>query len=105
MGTDTAWASRYTENSQGNCEKPPRSATMDGTAVATIVESSATSDVASISDAKIGPRSERRPTAAVTVASPFLIRNLTQANRPLWIALPVGRQPAVPVGGRPSSAV
>src|SRR5664279_757404 len=62
-GTETAWASRYTENSQGNWENPPRSATIEGTAVATMVESSATREVASISEIRIGPRSERKPTA------------------------------------------
>src|SRR5664279_569010 len=62
-GTETACASRYTENSQGNWENPPRSATIEGTAVATMVESRATNDVASISEIRIGPRSERKPTA------------------------------------------
>src|SRR5919107_5209870 len=49
------------ENSQGNCENPPSSRTTDGTAVARMVESMATSAVASITESRIGPRSLRRP--------------------------------------------
>ena len=63
-GTDTAWASRYTENSQGNCAKPPTSRTIDGTAVARIVASMAMRPVDTMSASRMGPRSERRPTAA-----------------------------------------
>src|SRR6478735_12391406 len=62
MGTDTASASRYAEKSQGKEEKPPTSRTIDGTAVATMVESMATSPVDSIKAMRIGPRSERNPT-------------------------------------------
>src|SRR6185312_3566780 len=50
------------ENSHGNCEKPPRSFTMEGTAVARMVESIATRPVVSMSAMRIGPRSERKPT-------------------------------------------
>lgn len=38
LDTETAWASRYAENSQGNDSNPPSSRTIDGTAVATMVE-------------------------------------------------------------------
>ena len=70
-GVVTAVVSRYTENSHGKCENPPRSRTTDGTAVAMIVLSSATSPVASITDASTGPRSDRSPTPrrSVKVAS------------------------------------
>src|SRR6185312_7110085 len=50
------------ENSQGNWAKPPRSLTMDGTAVARMVESIATRPVDSMSAMRMGPRSERKPT-------------------------------------------
>jgi hypothetical protein len=50
------------ENSQGNWANPPRSFTIDGTAVARMVESIATSPVLSMSAMRIGPRSERKPT-------------------------------------------
>src|SRR6478735_2207893 len=62
MGTDTACASRYAEKSQGKEEKPPTSRTIDGTAVATMVESMATSPVDSIRAMRMGPRSDRNPT-------------------------------------------
>jgi hypothetical protein len=62
MGTETAWASRYAENSHGNEENPPTSRTIDGTAVATMVESIATRPVDSIKAMRMGPRSERNPT-------------------------------------------
>ena len=64
IGTDTAWASRKIEKSHGNCAKPPRSLTIEGTAVARMVESMATSPTLSMTDSRIGPRSERRPTSA-----------------------------------------
>ena len=64
IGTETAWASRKIENSQGNCANPPRSSTIDGTAVARMVESSATSPTLSITPSRIGPRAERSPTSA-----------------------------------------
>src|ERR671933_1867988 len=50
------------ENSQGNCAKPPTSRTIEGTAVAMTVESIATRAVASMTAARIGPRSDRSPT-------------------------------------------
>ena len=50
------------ENSHGNDEKPPRSATIVGTAVARIVESIATRLVVIMIAMRIGPRSERKPT-------------------------------------------
>ena len=62
----TAWVNRYIENSHGNWVKPDSSATIDGTAVARMVESSATSAVDSISEISTGPRSERKPTAAAS---------------------------------------
>src|SRR5215218_2522277 len=62
MGTETAWASRYAEKSHGNDSNPPKSRTIDGTAVATMVESMATSPVDSIRAIRMGPRSERNPT-------------------------------------------
>ena len=64
IGTETAWASRKIENSQGNWANPPRSSTIEGTAVARMVESRATSATLSITEPRIGPRSERRPTSA-----------------------------------------
>ncbi len=64
IGTDTAWASRKIEKSHGNWAKPPRSSTIEGTAVARMVESMATSPTLSMTDSRIGPRSERRPTSA-----------------------------------------
>ena len=60
--TDTAWASRYTENSHGNCANPPTSPTIDGTAVARIVASMAIRPVDTMRASRTGPRSERRPT-------------------------------------------
>ena len=66
-GTDTAWASRKIEKSHGNCEKPPMSATIEGTAVARIVASMATRPVESMSAMSTGPRSERNPTAVCSV--------------------------------------
>src|SRR6185369_10147175 len=62
--TDTAWASRYTENSHGNWANPPTSRTIDGTAVARIVASIAMRPVDTMRASRTGPRSERRPTAA-----------------------------------------
>ena len=56
IGTETAWASRKIENSHGNWEKPPRSSTIEGTAVARMVESRATRATLSITDPRIGPR-------------------------------------------------
>src|SRR5689334_18522088 len=50
------------ENSQGNCENPPRSLTTDGTEVAMMVLSRATSAVLSMRAVSTGPRSERKPT-------------------------------------------
>src|SRR4051794_39193503 len=52
------------ENSQGNWVNPPKSVTIAGTAAARIVESMATRAVESITAARIGPRSLRRPTPA-----------------------------------------
>ena len=43
----TAWARTYAEKTQANSEKPPRSRTMAGMAVATIVESIAARLIAS----------------------------------------------------------
>src|SRR4051794_8923000 len=62
-GTVAACASRYTENSHGNCRNPPSSCTIDGTAVETTVWSRATSAVDSITAISTGPRSDRRPTS------------------------------------------
>src|SRR5207342_1563583 len=52
------------ENIHGNDVNPPRSETTDGTAVARIVASIATSPMLSITASRIGPRSLRRPTEA-----------------------------------------
>src|SRR6476469_9950273 len=52
------------ENSHGNDVNPPRSETTDGTAVARIVASIATSPMLSITASRIGPRSLRSPTSA-----------------------------------------
>ena len=52
------------ENSQGKWAKPPRSFTIDGTAVARMVASIAISPTLSMTDSRMGPRSDRRPTAA-----------------------------------------
>src|SRR3954453_21605346 len=52
------------DNIQGNDVKPPRSVTTDGTAVARMVESMATSPMLSITASRIGPRSLRSPTSA-----------------------------------------
>src|SRR5580765_2509519 len=65
--TDTAWASRYTENSQGNSANPPTSRTIVGTAVARTVVSIAMRPVATMMASSTGPRSERSPTAARAV--------------------------------------
>src|SRR5690349_17707717 len=53
------------ENSQGNWVKPPTSCTMEGTAVAMIVLSSATRPVVSIRAPRTGPRSDLNPTPSV----------------------------------------
>ena len=52
------------EKSHGNELNPPRSLTMDGTAVARIVESMATRPVVNMRAIRMGPRSERNPTPA-----------------------------------------
>src|ERR1700712_3969518 len=70
------------ENSHGNSEKPPRLRTTDGTAVAMIVESRATSDVANISEIRIGPRDERNPMPSARSAG--LVDVLTGRFR-LWV--------------------
>src|SRR3954453_2879424 len=49
------------ENSHGNWVKPPTSCTIEGTAVAMIVLSRATSPVVSISAPRTGPRSDLKP--------------------------------------------
>ncbi len=69
IGTETAWASRKIENNHGNCANPPRSSTIEGTAVARMVESRATSATLSITEPRIGPRSDRRPTSARVIVS------------------------------------
>ena len=55
IGTETAWASRKIENSQGNWAKPPRSLTIEGTAVARMVESMATSPTLSMTEQQDRP--------------------------------------------------
>src|SRR6476646_3338547 len=77
------------ENSQGNCEKDPRSPTIEGTAVARIVASRATSAVDSISAMSTGPRSDRSPTAAGF--SGFWVAVISGANPPGASLLPEGR--------------
>src|SRR5262245_6779670 len=52
----TAWASRYAVNTQLNREKPPRSATIDGMAVATMVLSTAAMKMAIKAAARTNPR-------------------------------------------------
>src|SRR5215211_9060752 len=52
------------ENSQGKCAKPPRSFTIDGTAVARMVASIAISPTLNMTDSRMGPRSDLKPTAA-----------------------------------------
>src|SRR5687768_2582124 len=52
------------ENSQGKWAKPPRSFTIDGTAVARMVASIAISPTLNMTDSRIGPRSDLKPTAA-----------------------------------------
>src|ERR1700753_2654257 len=60
------------EKSQGNSEKPPISLTIEGTAVAMIVESTATRAVASITAMRTGPRSDRKPTLfELATTSPY----------------------------------
>jgi len=54
---------------------------MDGTAVATIVESSATNDVLSISAIRIGPRSDRKPTAPAAAGAGVFIPGPFPAGR------------------------
>src|SRR4051794_3253434 len=104
--TDTVWASRYTENSHGNCVYPPMSRTIEGTAVARIVASIAMRPVDTMRASRIGPRSERRPTPArageVTIrdksrgAAPHS-RDGSLATVPTfdhdWITTPDGRSP------------
>src|SRR3954465_474732 len=77
------------EKSQGNCEKDPRSPTIEGTAVARMVASRATSAVDSISAMSTGPRSDRRPTAAGF--SGFWMAVILRANPPRASLLPEGR--------------
>ena len=72
------------ENNHGNSEKPPRLRTTDGTAVAMIVESSATNEVANISEISTGPRAERNP-----MPSARSVRCETCVRRP--DARPLGR--------------
>src|SRR5215207_6192013 len=98
MGTDTAWASRYTENSHGNSPNPPRSATIDGTAVARIVASTAISAVESIIASSTGPRSERRPTPAVVTA----VTNGCKTRRPRMIPPAADLTPLVGPDRRPA---
>ena len=64
IGTDTACANKKIENSQGKWAKPPRSSTIDGTAVAKMVASIAIRPTLNITESRIGPRSDLRPTAA-----------------------------------------
>ena len=59
------------EKSQGNSVKPPTSRTIDGTAVARIVASIATRPVQSMTAARTGPRSDRRPTSARVTTNPY----------------------------------
>src|SRR3954454_19393855 len=61
-GTGTARAGRETENSHGNSAKPPRLATIDGTAVGMTVAAMATRAVDSMMPMSTGPRSDRKPT-------------------------------------------
>src|SRR5829696_1465136 len=98
MGTDTAWASRYTENNHGNSPNPPRSATIDGTAVARIVASTAISAVESIIASSTGPRSERRPTPAVVTA----VTIGCKTRRPLLIPPAADLTPLVGPDRRPA---
>ena len=84
IGTDTDWASRNTENSHGNWAKPPRSSTIEGTAVAKMVESMATSPTLSITEARMGPRSDRSPTSARVICSVRAIRRPTGVRAGLF---------------------
>src|SRR5690349_18982977 len=56
------------ENSQGNWANPPRSRTIEGTAVARMVESMAISPTLSMMDSRTGPRSDRKPTSALVTS-------------------------------------
>src|SRR5687767_15964540 len=97
------------ENSHGNWENEPRSRTIEGTAVARIVASRATSAVQSMSPINTGPRSERRPTAEGLSATVIL-----GGNRRGGRSLPgcghlgvrvrpvVAHQPLLGVPGRPA---
>src|SRR5215211_2620564 len=64
IGIDTACASRKIENNHGNWANPPRSLTIEGTAVARIVASIAIRPTLNMTESRIGPRSDRRPTDA-----------------------------------------
>src|SRR3954467_6537391 len=66
------------ENNHGNSEKPPTLSTIDGTAVAMMVESMATSPVASMTAMSTGPRSDRNPTPARAGADSPLLRPTSQ---------------------------
>src|SRR5690606_33583846 len=67
MGIVAAWAKRKAENTQLYSEKPPKSLTMVGIAVETMVPSMAVMNMASMTEAKIKGRaafpSARRRTA------------------------------------------
>src|SRR6478736_9988945 len=96
MGTDTACASRYAEKSQGKDAKPPTSRTIEGTAVATIVESIATRPVESIRAMRIGPRVERKPTPSLVVVTGFVPVVVHAGRRPeprgSEVITPAGRE-------------
>ncbi|GAA0383537.1 hypothetical protein GCM10009530_37980 [Microbispora corallina] len=87
------------ENSHGNCEKPPRSPTTDGTAVAMIVLSSATRPVQSMMAASTGPRSDLRPTPVrvVAVVTPYPRRPVTHQIGPRAAVPAVRNRHAIPI--------
>ena len=84
IGTVTAWASKKIENSQGNWLNPPRSSTIEGTAVAKMVASMAISPTLSMMEPSTGPRSDRRPTPARVISD----WAMTTGNRIRGLSIP-----------------
>src|SRR5688572_7118787 len=92
------------ENSQGNWAKPPRSSTMAGTAVARMVESMATNPTLSITDSRMGPRSDLRPTSA-RVIGPVVVSAMRKQPEDDAMHSRLGvplRQPSARMGRTPA---
>src|SRR5215204_3624692 len=85
------------ENNQGKCANPPRSLTIDGTAVARIVASMATRATLNITASRMGPLSERRPTcarvigAASTESRGAFVSAISRSNPLMGLSIPARR--------------